>query len=73
MHWKPNQLKFCIKIVVLSPNKLTVVKKKVGLGGGGGAQFCMGNVHVLMGRISKAVIVVETPNDFANLNRSFTD
>ena len=25
IHWKPNQLQFCIKIVFLSPNELTVV------------------------------------------------
>jgi len=28
IHWKPNQLKFCIKIVSLSRDELTVVKKK---------------------------------------------
>ena len=26
IHWQPNQLKFCIKIVFLSPDQLTVVK-----------------------------------------------
>ena len=26
IHWKPNQLKFSIEIVFLSPDKLTVVK-----------------------------------------------
>ena len=40
IHWKPNQLKFCMKITFLSPDELTVVKKekviyftKVGEGG----------------------------------------
>ena len=28
IHWKPIQLKFCIKIVFLSPNESTVVKCK---------------------------------------------
>ena len=28
IHWKPNQLKFCIKIVFLSPDELTLVKQK---------------------------------------------
>lgn len=28
IHWKPIQLKFCIKLVFLSPNESTVVKSK---------------------------------------------
>ena len=28
IHWKRNQLKFCIKIVFLSPDELTLVKQK---------------------------------------------